>query len=370
MAAWDVSLRGTTGSSAEPAQPECEPSRLARPDADTRVSAIHLRGLLEAVEIAGLGVDHFCLRNGFDASSLRDDPYGSASLADLDRLTCLAVSLSGDPAFGLHWGERSPMFGFDVVSMLFTQAPSPRAGFEALLRCQSILGDHEEVTLEERGRVASLRFHPLALSTVAARVRTETCIAGFARLFGYTGVDVMDTVERVDLAYARPEHGAEYERLFGNRCRFGQAVSGFEFDRAWLDRPLHGNGELHQVIVSQADRVLGRVRASTTLSQQLRGRLRLSFPELPPMPAVARALGWSERSLRRRLQEEGLSYSQILQETQCNLAEELLQDRSRSIQQVAADAGFASVTAFHRAFKRWTGKSPASYRERSSAQSA
>jgi AraC-like DNA-binding protein len=80
------------------------------------------------------------------------------------------------------------------------------------------------------------------------------------------------------------------------------------------------------------------------------------------MREAVRALGLSERSLRRRLSEEGWSYSTILQENQLLLAQQLLADPSRSIQQIGADVGFTSTTAFHRAFKRWTGESPAAFR--------
>jgi AraC-like DNA-binding protein len=332
------------------------------PLADARVSAIQARALLEAVENAGVPMGPLLARAGLAAGAFAD-PYGAMTVAGLDRLMCLAVEMTGDPAFGLHWGERSPMFRFEVVGLVVSQAPNLREGLGALLRCQAILGDHREFTLEETAFRVTLRVHPLAITATAARVRTELGFAGLLRLLAYAGANRERDVKRIDFAYERPHWTADHERVFGAGCRFRQRVSCIELDRAWLDRPLpNANPELHRVIIAEAERVLGRVNSANTFAEQLRRQVRASLPELPSMDEVARTTGMSERSLRRRLAGEGTSYSELLQEIQCDVAESLLRDRSRSIQQVAAETGFQSVTSFHRAFKRRTGMSPAVYR--------
>jgi AraC-like DNA-binding protein len=336
--------------------------QVQHPLADVRVSAIQARALLEAVETAGVSMGTLLERAGLVTSAFAD-PYGAMTVAGLDLLTCLAVEMTGDPAFGLHWGERSPMFRFEVVALVVSQAPSLREGLGALLRCQAILGDHREFTLEETAFRVRLRVHPLAITSTAARVRTELGFAGFLRLLAYAGANRARDVKRIDFAYGPPPWTADHERVFGGGCRFRQRVSCIELDRAWLDRPLpNANLELHRVIIAEAERVLGRVHAASTCAEQLRRQVRIRLPELPSMAEVARTSGVSERSLRRRLAGEGTSYSELLQEIQCDVAESLLRDRRRSIQQVAFETGFQSVTSFHRAFKRRTGTSPAVYR--------
>jgi AraC-like DNA-binding protein len=327
-----------------------------------RVSAIHIRALLEGVETAGMAAADFMRMAGLADGALAD-PYGEFSLTELDRLTCLAPEATGDPAFGLHWGERAAMQRFDIVGMLFTQATSLRAGLQAVLRSQTILSDQHELLFEERASHVTLRLQPLALTATAARIRAELGMNGIVRLLGHVGLVFSRDTRHVGFAHDRPAYGDEYMRIFGSQCRFRQAYTGVEFDRAWLDRPLPtANPELHQVIVAQAERVRQRVHSSGTFARQLRANVHATFPNLPSMRVVARSMGLSERSLRRRLEEEGVSFTEIVQAAQRELAERLLRDRARSIQQVAAEAGFASVTAFHRAFKRWTGQSPASYR--------
>lgn len=82
----------------------------------------------------------------------------------------------------------------------------------------------------------------------------------------------------------------------------------------------------------------------------------------PSSSAVARRLGMSERSLSRRLANEGTSYRVARDEVRCERAIERLH-RGDSIAEIAFDQGFADVPAFHRAFRRWTGRSPGSYRQ-------
>lgn len=331
--------------------------------AAVRVSAIHVRALLEALEAVGKPLDEFVRYAGL-APSVLVDRAACVSLDELDRLTCLAVDWTGDPAFGLHWGERSPMIRFDVLALLFMQAPTPRAGLAALLRCQRILGDHHEVLCEENARRVRLCVRPLARSPVAARARTELAFSGFLRLLVSAGADRQLGGVRIQFQYERPAYAAEYERVFGTGCRYLRPVSALEFDRVWLDQPLRcANEELFQLMVAYAERELDRVDEARSLAEQVRRELRASLPTVLKMNRVARSLRTSVRTLRRRLADEGVTYSEVLQQAQCELAERLLRDKDRSIQQVSCEVGFTSVSAFCRAFKRWTGTRPTTLRE-------
>ena len=76
------------------------------------------------------------------------------------------------------------------------------------------------------------------------------------------------------------------------------------------------------------------------------------------MPSVARALGVSARSLRRRLSEEGTLYNAVVDEALSALAIWLLVDEQRTIQEVSHELAFSDASTFCRAFKRWTGTTP------------
>jgi AraC-like DNA-binding protein len=326
-----------------------------------RVSTIFVRALIEAVETAGVPADEFVRAAGVSMERLTES-YGWMDVAELDRLTQRAVDLTGDSAFGLHWVERSPLMKFELLAMIIASAPTLREALGCLLRFQSLVYERPELEMVESEDRVQLRVCPVASTELGLRVRTEMAVLAFVRLMRYVGAP-SEAVLRIAFVHRAPDYAHEYARLFEGRACFGQARSGIEIDPSWLDRRLHhANVELFRLLIVQGERVLANIQSTTGYSGQVRAYLRRLFPRLPQMPEAARALALSERSLRRRLSEEGLSYSAILQESQLRLAQQLLADPTLSIQQIGHDVGFTSITAFHRAFKRWTGESPAAFR--------
>jgi AraC-like DNA-binding protein len=210
--------------------------------------------------------------------------------------------------------------------------------------------------------VVILRFLPVTTSALASRVRVELGIACLVRLMRHVGAPET-AVLGVAFAHAAPVYAHEYARFCGPNVRFGQPHAEIVIDAAWLDRRVHhANVELHRLLTQQAQEVLTRVRVRVSHVAELRDYLQRVFPRLPDAREAARALAISERSLRRRLAEESWSYSALLDEMRQRLAGQLLAGPSRSIKQIAAEVGFTNGTAFFRAFKRWTGESPAAYR--------
>jgi AraC-like DNA-binding protein len=326
-----------------------------------RVSTMLVRALFEAVEACGVSIAEF-LRGAGVPTDQFETAYGWVDVSALDRLIQRAVETSGDPAFGLHWVERSPMLKFDVLATATAYAPTLREALTCVLRFQSLLCEQPELALLERDGSTFLHFTPLATTELATRVRTELGIASLVRLMRHVGAPDA-AVLGVVFAHPAPDDAREYARLLGTRLRFGQPRSGIEIDAAWLDRRVqHANVELHQLLSQQAQEVLTRVQSRVSFVKLLRDYLERVSPRLPEMPEAARALALSERSLRRRLAEEGWTYAAALLEMRRLLARRLLVESTRSIRQVASDVGFTSSAAFFRAFKRWTGESPGAYR--------
>jgi AraC-like DNA-binding protein len=156
----------------------------------------------------------------------------------------------------------------------------------------------------------------------------------------------------------------EYARIFAGRTvRFGEPFCEIQFDRALLDTPLLlQNPVLHRVLDQQARSVRTLVLAGSELHERIQAQVRSALPATLDMPEAARALGLSERSLRRRLEAEGFTYTALVERTKQDVSLELLGDLSRPLKDVAGRLGFADVRTFHRAFRRWTGSTPTAYR--------
>jgi AraC-like DNA-binding protein len=86
--------------------------------------------------------------------------------------------------------------------------------------------------------------------------------------------------------------------------------------------------------------------------------------DLPTLPTTATAVRIPERTLQRRLAEEGVSHSALVDDVRRSLAVKYLGSANVSVTEIAYMLHFADPTVFSRAFKRWTGESPAAYRKR------
>ena len=172
-----------------------------------------------------------------------------------------------------------------------------------------------------------------------------------------------------DLAQPEPIHGEEYRVLFGRETRFGRGRTVLRFDAtalalAVVRRP----ADLRDFLQAAPANFLVRYRNPDSLAARIRHSLRRREPaDWPDFDTLAKQFNASASTLRRRLDEEGQSYQGIKDALRRDMAIELLGQGDASVLEVAQRIGFAEASAFHRAFRKWTGASPASYRERAEA---
>lgn len=331
--------------------------------AESSISAMVVRGLVEAVEQAGVPRADFFRAARLEGGEL-DAPEARLPRPQVYRCCELAMDLTGDPAFGLHWAERLTERMFAPISHLIAHCASLRQGLELLAQFFRLLSDQAAYRVIEHGELVTvecLRFE--AESARAQRFNAEMMILGFWRLVHSFNVHARP--ERVSFAYPAPDHHSEYTRLFDGMERFDQPITGLVFDRALLNAPApQKDDDVREALTELAARRLQRVTHRTPYAQRVRDFLvREGFPHRTDMQSVARALDLSVRSLRRRLEAEGRPYNDILNEALAMVAKHRLHDPRRTIQEIAYEMGFSDPSTFHRAFKRWTGTTPSAYRE-------
>lgn len=167
-------------------------------------------------------------------------------------------------------------------------------------------------------------------------------------------------------AYPPPPHKDEYEILFDCPVRFGEDRTGAAFDAHWLTAPLVRDEAALDAMLRRAPfDLLSRPEYGTTVAEQVRRtltqRLRAS-PRLPALGEVAALLAVSPATLRRRLGQEGTSFQELKDHVRRDAAIAGLAESGEPIAELAARLGFSEDTAFHRAFRRWTGTTPGAYR--------
>lgn len=165
--------------------------------------------------------------------------------------------------------------------------------------------------------------------------------------------------------YSEPVDLTEYDSIFaGAALKFGAPFFGFAFDKSDADMPMPGaDSALHAILRARVDTLLAELRASKPLSATVRRLIADEIPSgRPTADAVARALHMSRRTMTRRLEQERTTFHDELDAVRRRLALELVAKGDVPLVEAAFLAGFSHVESFHRAFKRWTGSTPLTYR--------
>lgn len=301
-----------------------------------------------------------------DEAKFRD---GSALFdsVEFDRLLHAAVTLTSIGSLGLLLARNVSESAFGTLSLAIAHAPSLRDAIAIAARFGTLFTKGTHLELEERIDRALLRYRFATVSPLSDRVHAEFVVAGFMRLVEACAEGA--PIEAVAyFEHATPADLSQHRDVFGDDVRFGQAFTGFEFRRALLDGASpHQQPDLYAIGYARAEEALQRVSEN---ARSAVGRLReylSSFPpaDIPSMDDAARALGMSTRSLRRHLASEGQSYKAVVSSFLEGWTALWLNDPRRTTEEVARAAGFSGTPAFHRAFRRWKGESPSSFRKNS-----
>lgn len=328
------------------------------------VSVTLVRTLVEEVSRAGADPQAFLAAAQLERGVL-DDPNARIAGPQYDQLQELALDLTGDPALGVHMAERVNPSAFHVVGFLSGHCQTLRQAIAMFARYRKLISDAPPPSLHEDGEVAVLTCHFVAGgSERCRRLRDEFGVAAMTRS-ALMVLGVPEAPRLVEMPHAAPAYAAEVERVLGCPVRYGADAVRLHFARWMLDAArLHANPELMRLLESQAERNLAQLVTPARLSARVRAAL-LDGKDgaRPTMSAMARRLGLSERSLRRRLHQEGLTYAEVVEHALAEVARRLLDDPAATIQEVADRLGFSEASAFHRAFKRWTGQTPGKFRD-------
>lgn len=165
-------------------------------------------------------------------------------------------------------------------------------------------------------------------------------------------------------SYAAPAHAAEYRAMYSGQLCYQKSRSGFTLHPRYLQLPIvRSESELAVFLKASPAFILHRPDQDERLQTKVRLLLQeYNFEQMPDLEQISAALCLTSRTLRRKLQEEGSSLREIKEGLRRDFAIKLLKAEHLSIAEIGEKAGFSETAAFCRAFKRWTGQSPALWR--------
>jgi len=324
------------------------------------------RNMLDCMRASGVDPDALARQVGLDPEQL----VSGVTLEEADRFLCAGWTALNDPSFGLRAGCTLRAERFGVVGIAAMTSPTLQVAFERKARYNRLIwGDVYEVEL--RGAQGIVRIAMTAPPRPYSQAKIDLELASlitFARQF--TGVHVVPL--RLTLRQKAPVYHERYARVFECPIAFGQTDDSIVFRGQDFALPLiSANADVGSVLLDAAEARLEQSRDSD--SDPLRWRVthalrRLLRGDDPTLGAVADQLRMSERTLQRRLAEQKLSFTDLLDEVRRESALEYLKARRVSVDEVAFLLGFATPSSFFRAFKRWTGTTPQGWRHAQGAR--
>jgi AraC-like DNA-binding protein len=168
----------------------------------------------------------------------------------------------------------------------------------------------------------------------------------------------------VDFAFARPREASDHLYLFPGPVRFGCESNRIVFDAAYLDMPVRQRkADLRKFLDRAPEDWIFVSFAEQMTCHRVRQCVAERLPATPTVEEVAHTLHHSVRTLCRRLASEGTTFQAIKDEVRRDIAIQRLTRSGDAISEIAYDVGFDNPTAFHRAFRHWTGSTPNAYRK-------
>jgi AraC-like DNA-binding protein len=286
-------------------------------------------------------------------------------LAKVHALYEAAALESRDPFLGVHLAERWQRGSFGLVEFCCRSAASLGHALRRLVRYAGLVNELVTIRFDELEDEAVLVHEIVGHPECVGRHGNEFFLTMFVRA-ARALTEATLSPRRTWFAHAAPPDVSELHAIFGPHIAFGRGGNGMALDLAALAMPvLSADAPLLSVLEQQAEQALSRATPVTDFLGELRGHIQQCLPSgAPELDAVARIMRTSTRSLQRRLQLEGTTFHLQAESTRRSLAELYLADRTMPLGEIAFRLGYSDVSAFQKAFKRWTGTTPGRVRQR------
>ena len=304
------------------------------------------------------------------------DPDVVVPLRTLHALLDEAERLTRDPFLGLHMAQSFPRGLFGIVEFIARNCATVREGLHRIVQYSSLMTNRVAVTFEERGGPAQGMGPGMGpgMGIIEHRIPGEPLASGRHANEFFVCAIVLQARElsgarfapaRVSFAHPRPADIGELVLQLGTSAiEFGAGKNRLELPGAVLELPIRSaDPALLSVLDREAAHDLALRPTPRAFMDEVRAAIEAQLAHsAPSLQAIARIVGTSERTLQRRLGEDGRSFRDVVDEVREKLARTYLNELGLSLGEVAYRLGYAEVSAFLRAFKRWTGLTPSQFR--------
>jgi AraC-like DNA-binding protein len=307
-----------------------------------------------------------CLaRTGLREEVLREPDVEVSAKQELTVVANLVSALGDPPGLGLEAGVRYHLTTYGIWGFALISSPTWRSAIRVGLRHIDLTFAFCRFRAREEGDLMHLVLDTPDIPPPLQRFVVERDSAAVQNLQQEVFSSPIP-IQEVTYSFGAPPGGTDrYATVFGVTPRFDAEENTVGLPPEILDVPLPQANE-HTTAMAQAQcrELLAKRLVRTGLAGQVRDHLATRLAAPPDLDRVAASLHMSDRTLRRKLAEEGASFRGLLDEIREQLAEELLITGGLSVAEVAERLGYVEVSSFSQAFRRWKGVGPRDYRAR------
>jgi AraC-like DNA-binding protein len=284
------------------------------------------------------------------------------AIDQLQRFLDEAAAAARDPFLGIHLAERIRRGAYGLLEFSCRSAPTVGEALRRIVRYISLSNELVEVSFSGGVVEQQIRGQPLCVGRHGNEFFVAMLLLQSRRL---TDRPIVPT--KVWFAHAAPRDRSVLVALVGSeRISFDKEKNGMALPKAVLEAPLSSHDPaLLELLDKQAEEALALRASPNRFLGQVRQTVRDQLRDgAPPLDEAARGLGMSARTLQRRLSDEGTSWAELVDEVRQELARRWVRE-GKPLGEVAFLLGYSELSAFLRAFKRWTGVSAGEWRPRS-----
>jgi AraC-like DNA-binding protein len=292
-------------------------------------------------------------------------PKARISLAELMTACKNAIRLSSDRHLPYRIGASIHISTYGMYGFAILCCPDFRDAMAFAERYHSLAAPLAAIDFNEEKGLGSWTIEPnvhAAIDPQVYRFITEMQIGIHISLMR----DIMGsafTPDHISLTYSEADDFGLPVDQIGCRVRFASQLNQIVFRSAWLDQAARlGNKTTYPMIVALCDELLTELKLRVGIAGEIRALLLRDIANPPTLAAVAKLLEMSDRSLRRQLRQQGISFRGLLDELRTHIALKYLRTTRLANEDIALALGFSDAANFRRAFRRWTKKSPTEIR--------
>lgn len=298
------------------------------------------------------------------SASLLEQPEGRITPLQFANLMDRCMELSEDPGLGYRFGLEVKPSAHGLLGFAMMTCKNIREAVQLGERFMSLRTDLLKVRFFEEGDRGVFEFGEIGYLGPYRRFAVEVVTSAFIRVAQLLLGKISDSTE-IWVDYPEPDYYAKWQHRLPP-IRFDKPTNQLRFPAAVLDRPLSLSDPLTlRSTVTQLEAELSRRTTTDDIVVRTRSAMDCTQGEFPSLALLADRFNMSQSTLKRRLQAQGVTFQEILDSSRRTCAIMLLENPSLSIDRIALTLGYADAANFTRAFKKWTGMTPAAWREKS-----